>query len=398
MLFLLAPAALGAPILDTYRPSPSAMTASIDGLEAASVGDVDLAAWSDYGVNPWLDAAGVGVTSRATAGIGVGVHLGRGFLLEAALPMVLAETGVHPGTGAAPVGTALASARLRARAMRQVSDHFAVGVALRAETPSLEFTEVDPRFRVGPELVVVAQARPLSFGASAGAYWGALDLRSGFAFHLHERFDLTVEGIATGPADGLGVEARLGGRVDLGGGLSIELGGGYGVVTAPGIPIARAYGGLRVAPRKAVAPAVTPVVVPVAVTPPVPRQPVATPPSTVAPPVTPPVAPPPAPVTALAQPLQIAVSFNGNRFTTSSVAALDSLALLLQEAGNTRVRLEVHMEPDARIADDFAESQTRADLIRDAMMARGIQGWRVEAMGFGAGATGKDVVDVIVVE
>ena len=195
MLLLLAPAVYGAPILDTYRPSPAAATASIDGLEAASKGDVDVAAWSDYGRNSWVDAEGRGITSRVVAGIGADVHLGHGFLLEASVPMVVSEIGRNPETGADPVGTALASARLRARAMRRVSDHFAVGVALRVETPSLELPSAEHRFRVGPELVLAADSAPVFFGVSGGAYWGALDLRTGFAFHLTEALDATVEEI-----------------------------------------------------------------------------------------------------------------------------------------------------------------------------------------------------------
>jgi outer membrane protein OmpA-like peptidoglycan-associated protein len=434
MSLLLVSAALGAPILDTYRPSPSAGTATIDALEAAGGGDVDLAAWSDYGVRPWTVEGAEGIESRVAAGIAVGVHLGGGFLIEAALPMVLAESGIDPETGSLPAATSLASARLRARAMRAVSDHFAVGVALRAETPSLEFPDDEPRLRVGPELVLAAHGRPVFFGISAGAYWGALDLRTGLTAHLGPVVDLYVEGIAAGPADTLGIEGRVGTRVHVGGGVSLEAGGGYGILTTPGIPEARAYGGLRVAPRRPVvatpvqiaaapppAPAAAPAPVatvapPKAASPPpppvpppavmtvasasnvplLPPTPVVQAPPRVAAPVA--VVTPAAPHATLPQPLQLAVSFNGHRFTTSSVALLDSFAEQLQDAPGTRVRLEVHMKPDPAISDDFAETQDRADLIRDAMVARGIAAYRVEAMGFGSGAYGKDLVDVILVE
>jgi hypothetical protein len=223
-------------------------------------------------------------------------------------------------------------------------------------------------------------------GLSAGGYWGSLDLRGGLAVPIGERLSVRGELAALGPPSALGLEARLGAGVRLAPGVTVEAGGGCGLVGREAVPGWRGVVGLTMARSLAPAPALVPVAAVVA---PPPAPPEAPPPRE-PPPQEPPAGP------SLPQPLRLVIAFEEERFAAAALPIVTALASDIQAAPEVRVRLEVHMRavPDV---DDFVTSQARADLLRDALIMRGVSPRSVEAIGFGAGLLNEDLVDVVVI-
>lgn len=67
----------------------------------------------------------------------------------------------------------------------------------------------------------------------------------------------------------------------------------------------------------------------------------------------------------------------------TSFAAVDQLACLLAASPALRLQIEVHTDAMGADAYNLAMSQQRADALRDALLARGVDGGRVAASGCG---------------
>ena len=80
------------------------------------------------------------------------------------------------------------------------------------------------------------------------------------------------------------------------------------------------------------------------------------------------------------------VVFDAGRATlqSSAVTAIDRLAQLLSVYPERSVRIEGHTDSVGDAAANQALSERRAAAVRDALLARGVDAARVEAVGFGA--------------
>lgn len=413
-MLLLAALCWADPVLDTLRLTAAGASASVERFEAPDAGTARaLFAWDTAAGQPALDGADP-LDSRMAATVALAGWFGHGVLIEGGVPLVLSTAGMPAGLGEAAGPVSVGSARFRARVGHRPTESLGLGAALRAETPSQEFgPSTDTRLRFGPEVGLSLGRDRAWASVTAGWLRTRWDTRLAAGLGFGDRAGLYAEGLAERPEAGpTGLEARLGGRLRVGGPVWVDAGGGAGLVAAEGVPGWRAWAGIRLAPdeplvKRPTAVAVAPPVPPPIVQPPPPaptgdeKDPLELlygdgPTPTVAP--APP--PPPAPGEALPyrpfpQPLQVVVPFSGSGLGPGADLVAYALSLHLRADPAARVRFEVHMGDPRGHADPFAVTQARAEALRAAVAALGVDASRIEPIGFGAGGYGADVVDVV---
>ncbi len=92
------------------------------------------------------------------------------------------------------------------------------------------------------------------------------------------------------------------------------------------------------------------------------------------------------------------ISFDRERLDISSDPAIQTLAETLRTRPEIHVRIEVNVKTTGEVTADFKLSQSRADHLRDLLLTYGIEGKRVDAVGFGSGIKDADDLRVVVIE
>lgn len=420
MLFFAALASAD-PILDTLRLSAAGASASVERFEEPEAGTARaLLAW-DFAAGQPTGAGTDPLGTRMSATMALAGWFGSGVLFEGGVPLVFGSEELPEGLGGAVGPVSVGSARFRARVGHRPAEALGLGAALRAETPSQEFGPgADARVRFGPEVGLSVGTDRAWTAATVGWLRTRWDARLGAGLGFGDRLALHLEAAAEQPESSPpGLEARLGGRVRLGGPLWVEAGGGAGLVSAEGVAAWRTWAAVRLAPDEPLGRRRPEVVS----QPPPPPPPPRTPPAPVIPPPPPgeekdplellygdaPLppggsGPPPEPAPApgepipyrpFPQPLQVQVPFQGGGLAGGAELVAYSIALHLRADPAARVRFEVHMGDARGHADPFAVTQARGEALKAAVVAEGIDPSRIEVIGFGAGGYGGDVVDVV---
>lgn len=411
-MLLLVSLALAEPVLDTLRLSAAAPGSTLETFEAPDAGTARARfAWDLARTIPTAgDAAFLDRRMAATAALAG--WFGHGVMLEGAVPLVFGAAGWPDGLDPADSPVSVGAARFRMRVGHRPVPLVGLGAAFRLETPSQEFADDPPPVRYGPEVGLSVGDDRRWATATVGWLRTGWDAGLGAGLGFGDRAALTAELLADHPVAGsVGAEARLGGAVRTVGALWLDAGGGAGLAAAEGHPQLRVWAGARLTPTATtrrvkirssrVAPPVPP---------PPPTEvahtgpevdpltllygdgPTVTPTAASAPPPPPPDSIPYRP---FPQPLQVEVKYDGAQLGPGAELVAYSLALHLRADPKARIRLEVHMGDARGVADPFALTQERADNLRAAVIAEGIDPSRVEALGFGAGGYGGDVVDVV---
>lgn len=412
-MLLLAALSWADPVLDTLRLTAAGASASVERFEAADPGTARaLFAWDTAAGLPAAEGADP-LDARMAATVALAGWFGHGVLLEGGVPLVLSTAGMPAGLGEAAGPLAVGSARFRARVGHRPTETLGLGAALRVETPSQEFgPSTDTRLRFGPELGLSLGRDRTWASVTAGWLRTRWDTRLAAGLGFGDRAGLYAETLAERPEEGpTGLEARLGGRLRLGGPVWVDAGGGAGLIAAEGVPGWRAWAALRLAPDEPLVRRPASAAVRRPAPPPIVQPPPPTPTGDEPDPLellygeTPPPAPirappPPAPGEAIPyrpfpQPLQVEVPFSGSELGPGADLVAYALALYLRADPTARVRFEVHMGDPRGHADPFAVTQARAEALRAAVAAEGVDPARIEPVGFGAGGYGADVVDVV---
>jgi len=92
------------------------------------------------------------------------------------------------------------------------------------------------------------------------------------------------------------------------------------------------------------------------------------------------------------------IAFDGERLDIRSDPPIQQLAATLKARPKIRVRIEVGVAASGTSTADFKRSQDRADHLRNLLLTFGIEGRRVDAVGFGSGMNIFDGVRVVVIE
>jgi len=92
------------------------------------------------------------------------------------------------------------------------------------------------------------------------------------------------------------------------------------------------------------------------------------------------------------------IAFDGERLDIRSDPSIQQIAATLKARPNIRVRIEVGVAASDASTGDFKRSQSRADHLRDLLLTYGIEGRRIDAVGFGSGMNISDGVRVVVIE
>ncbi len=366
-----APRAFAAapPELDTFRPSPLAILGATDNLESAPTGSVDGGLWFQDDVQSWTTAAGVPVSNRMVLTPAAAFHIGFGVALEASLPIVMHDEGYDPDSILPWNGAALGRAHLRMRVAHGFGD-FRLGLGLAGDTPRTELlASADGGFLFTPDLTLLWERGPVTLAAAGGARSGWFFARGGLALGT-KNADLYVESESQG-WDAVASELRVGARTRFGP-VGVDAGVGTALLAVPGEPAVRMWVALTAHER------------------PAPRRPSADVVAT-------PAAAPPAPA------IQLPIQLPGLFLPGAVLLAEDghdrlyTLAEYLENNPDIRVRVEAHMQATPGL-DDFAVSQVRADHVRQALIDRGIDPSRVEAIGFGSGVYNQDLIEIVVAE
>lgn len=357
------------PELDTFRPSPLAVLGATDGLATPAATSLDAGVWFQDDVQSWTTDYGVPVANRAVITPAAAFHLGFGVALEASLPIVLGDDGYDPDSLQPWQGAALGRGHIRMRLAHAFGD-FRLGIGLAGDTPRTELlASAGGGFQFAPDATALWARGPVTLAVAGGARSDWFFVRGGAALGTPIA-DVFIESETQGPSSALGTELRVGARTRFGP-VGVEAGVGSGVVTVPGQPTVRTWVALTV--HRAGGPP-----------PPPPPEPVA------------PVASPPPGITL---PIQLPGLFlpGGVILADDGQDRLYALAEHLENNPALRVRVEAHMKAVPGL-DDFTVSQVRAERVRQALIDRGIDPSRVEAMGFGSGVYDQDLIEVVVAE
>ena len=92
------------------------------------------------------------------------------------------------------------------------------------------------------------------------------------------------------------------------------------------------------------------------------------------------------------------IAFNGERLDIRSDPSIQELAATLKARPEIRVRIEVGVAASDAPAADFRRSQSRADHLRGLLLTYGLEGRRIDAVGFGSGMNISDGVRIVVIE
>lgn len=357
------------PELDTFRPSPLAVLGATDGLESAPATSVDAGVWFQDDVQSWTTSDGVPVSNRSVITPAAAFHLGFGVAFEAALPLVLQDEGYDPDSNLAWDGAALGRAHIRMRVAHTFGD-FRLGIGLAGESPRTELLAgPGGGFLFAPDATVLWGRGPVTIAAAGGARSGWFFARGGVAIGA-KSIQVYAESESQGPTTALGTELRVGAHSRFGA-VGLDAGVGTALAAVPGQPAARMWVALTLHHRPP-PPAPKPVV-------PLPA------PQPVEPAVRLPIQLP-----GLFVPGAVMLAEDGND-------RLYALADYLENNPDLRVRVEAHMQTMPGL-DDFAVSQVRADRVRQALVDRGIDASRVEAIGFGSGVYNQDLIEIVIAE